>query len=232
MPKGKKGPIPEMQVTAESGVTIIEESFLPEEPTVEEIVGKENVVDVGAAAPPSESLPEPAGYKCADCTFTSNLLSEIEEHCRGTQHGGYGKQEPVEAVQPELFSESGIVHRMVNVMLPAELLNDKRVRLAALYQSALEVKDEKKSADDDFNARLKNIDSQMQEIARVLRTPFTYEKVDCEWRIIQDENARGLYRLDTGEQIEKQPLTEEDRVREIEQAAQANNPEQTQEATA
>ena len=217
MPRGKKGPIPEMKVTEETGITVIEESFLPEDPTTEEIVGQENVVDVDDPGPvPDES---PAGYKCADCTFTSHFLSEIEEHCNGTQHGGYGKEEPV---QPELFGEPGVVHRMVNVMLPAELLNEKRSRLAALYQSALEVKEEKKTADDEFNARLKNIDTQMQEIARILRTPYTYEKVDCEWRILQEENARGLYRLDTGEQIEKQPLTEEDRVKEIEQASEAN----------
>lgn len=202
MPKGKKGPIPE-------------DLNEPTDPTAEQIVGEENVVDVGEAEAPES---EPATMRCSDCTFSTNHLSELEEHCAGTGHGG-SRPEPQ---QPALFSEPGIVHRMVNVMLPAELLNEKRTRLAALYQSALEVKEEKKSADDDFNARLKNIDSQMQEIARVLRQPFTYERVDCEWRLIENENARGLYRLDTGEMIDKQPMTAEDFATERERAEKQN----------
>jgi len=199
--KGKKGPVPE--------------PIESEDPTAEEIVGEENVVDVDT----DEPLPELTGYKCADCIFTSNFLSEIEEHVSGTGHGGFKDDTPVQAA---LFNEPGVIHRMINVSLPADFLNEKRTRLAALYQSALDVKDEKKSADDDFNSRLKNIDSQMQEIARVLKTPYTCEKVDCEWKILEEENARGLYRLDTGEMIEKQPLTEEDRAKELEHAKEEN----------
>jgi hypothetical protein len=181
------------------------------DPDIETIVGEENVVDVDATTEPAS---EPAGYTCSHCTFSTPALSDLEAHAAETGHG--------RIVQPELFSEKGIVHRMVNVMLPAELLNEKRTRLAALYQSALDIKDDKKSADDDFNARLKNIDSQMQEIARVLKTPYTYEKVECEWRIIEEENARGLYRLDTGELLDKQPLTMED-MQEEQQKAEAEN---------
>lgn len=220
MPKGKRGPIPEMAVTKETDVEIIEESFLPEDPTAEEIVGEENIVDVGSVEEFEQPV-APQGYKCADCAFTSGLLSEMEEHVNGTGHGKFDTQ----PIQPELFSTPGTINREIKIPLDETILNEKKTRLALLYQSALDVKEEKKDADSEFNSRLKNIDEQMQEIARVLKKPFTYEMARCEWRIIEEEHARGLYRLDTGELIEKQALSMEDRVKEAEKA-EAENAEQ------
>jgi len=217
--KGKAGPKPEMKVTSESGVTVIEESFL-DGPTAEEIVGSENIIDVGSVVDQEEE-PDRSGYVCsAGCSFTSPTLSGMEAHVAETGHG----RAPVAEVQPELFSTPGVIHREIELPLSDELLNHKKTRLALLYQSALEVKEEKKDADSDFNARLKNIDEQMQEIARVLKKPFTFERVKCEWRILEGENARGLFRLDTNEQVDKQPLSQEDREKELEKAAEANQP--------
>lgn len=232
MARGKRGPRPDMKVIAESGITVIEESFLdevgPAGENIEEIVGKENIVDVDEP----EVTPQPAerqGYKYTDvgCTFQTGYLSEMEEHNTGTGHGGYKTEtlDPLSATQPgELFSEPGIVHRNVEVPIDPEVLNEKRVKLAELYQEALEVKANKKSADAAFNAQLTGIDEDMQSIARVLRTPFTYAKVETEWRIIDGENARGLYRLDTGEMLENAALTEEDRAEELRRAEAANQP--------
>jgi len=205
-----------------------------EDPTAEEIVGEENVVDVGSATEGhvEEEREQPAaqGYKCslAGCSFQTSHLSEMEEHVSGTGHGGYATETigpadpPSEPVQPELFSTPGVVHRDVRVPFPDDVINEKRARLASLYQNALDIREEKKAADDDFNAQLKSIDTDMQALARVLRTPWTYENADCEWKILDNENARGLYRLDTGEMIEKQPLTAEDYAALQEKAAQEN----------
>jgi len=207
MPKGKRGPRPEVN----------------DDRTAEEIVGRDNVVDVGM--PIEQQPPERQGYKCSQpgCPFQTGFLTEMEEHVNGTGHGSY-VTDTIDPQQPELFSTPGIVHKQIQVQMDEEFLVEKRARLAALYQEALDVREAKKSADDDFNAQLKTLDTDMQAIARVLRTPFTYDTVDCEWRIIEDENARGLYRLDTGELLETQPLSEEDRVREL-QKAQADNAE-------
>ena len=218
MPKGKKGPYPEMTVTKETGVTVIEESFLPDDPTAEEIVGAENVVDMEAEGRNDDFDDEPPhGFKCANCTFTTESMVELEEHVTSTGHGSY-----VEPVQPKLFSTPGVIHREIKIPMSEEDLNPMRVRLAKLYQSALDVKEEKKDADSDFNARLKTLDEQMQEIARILKRPYTHEQVDCEWRVIEEEHARGLYRLDTGELIEKEPLTAEDRAAELAKAEEVN----------
>lgn len=200
-----------------------------EDPTAEEIVGKENVVDVdkptieemsGMLNGNEDIFEGPAGYKCSlpGCAFHSQLLSEMEEHVSGTGHGGY-KSGPV---QPELFSEHGEVSRFVNVPLPDGVVTEKLIELSELYQDTLNVKENKKAADDEFNAQLKTLDAQMQAIARILKTPWTSEPVKCIWRIIEGENARGLYRIDTGEIIDKQPLTAEDRAAELAQAEAAN----------
>lgn len=219
MPKGKRGPVPPIMNDTE-------------DPTAEQIVGEENVVDVGSADTPSIAEMSGSidlgleGYRCADCTFGSSKLSELEAHCAETQHGGSAPAAaPEEPVQPELFSTPGVVHKMVEVPMADEFLHEKRARLAALYQDALDTREEKKAADEGFNTELKHIDQQMQEIARVLKTPFTYERVDCEWRLIENEHARGLYRLDTGEMIEKAPLSEEDRQMELTKAAADNSTE-------
>lgn len=144
---------------------------------------KGNVVNVDAY-PASDSVDElsslPSGYKCANCTFHSGLLSEMEEHVNGTGHGKFDTA----PVQPELFSTPGVIHREIKIPLSDHLLNEKKTRLALLYQSALEVKEEKKAADSSFNTRLKTIDESMQEIARILKRPFTYDSVKCEWHII------------------------------------------------
>lgn len=208
MPRGKKGPIPE-EVTEPQN-----------DPSAEQIVGEENVVDVDdpGPVPGEEPLPDPPGYKCSDpgCKFSSPSLSEIEEHCNGTGHGGF------KTYQPELFSEPGVVHRNVEVPIAPEVLNEKRTKLAELYDQALDVKGKKKAADSAFNAELTAIDEDMQAINRILKTPYTYTNVDCEWKRIDEENARGLYRLDTGELLEKQPLTAEDMAGDNERANQAN----------
>lgn len=224
--RGKRGPKPE---------TPAEIAERENEPTAEEIVGAENVVDVseetnycaesGCINPVGNvethcsehgGFRQPDGYKCSlpGCAFTSNLLSEMEEHVNGTGHGKFDTA----PVQPELFSQPGVIHREVKIPLDETLLNEKKTRLAKLYQSALDVKEEKKEADSDFNARLKNIDESMQEIARVLAKPWTYENVKAEWHII-DGNARELRRIDTGEVLETKPLAMEDKIAEEQKAA-------------
>lgn len=250
MPKGKAGPKPPDPKS--------------DDRSAEEIVGKENIVDVGEAlklecvcgefstrsisalhdhvsaatdgrehalntgtqtAPRLVELPPV--MNCKDCTFKSNLLAEMEEHLNGAMHSGYFHTEEkseIVPVQPELFSTPGIIHRQIEVPLEEDFLANKRVSLAELYQQALDVKAKKKAHDDRLNAQLKEIDEQMQEIARVLATPYTLETVDCEWRVIEGENARGLYRLDNDALIETLPLTGEDRESEMEKAAEDNAP--------
>ncbi len=224
MPRGKKGPYPQMEVTFETGINVIEESFLPgDDKNIEDIIGKENVeslAETDGDRPPLEL----AHLKCGKCAFRTHYLSEMEEHYQGTGHGGMVEEPATQAMLPNL------VHREITIPLLPEVLEKKRVRLAELYQSVLEVKDEKKAADEDCNARLKNLDNQMQEIARVLKAPVGYMRVTCEWKIIEGENARGLFRLDTGECIEKQALSIEDQQNDIQQVIlQAEAQEQVDE---
>lgn len=232
MAKGKRGPRPLIQ-EPETVTCPVHQLERPAETDCELCKSEDEEWEKNNAIEPDDiphleeieaRQPGPAGYTCSDCTFRSNLLSEIQEHCNGTQHGGFKSEEPVESapIQSALFSEPGIVTRAINTPLPEEELNQKRTRLAELYQQVLEVKSAKKAADTDFNAQIADIDEMMQAIARTLRYPTSNQTVRCEWRIIEGENARGLYRLDTGELLEKGALTEEDRAAELEQVEAAN----------
>lgn len=227
MPRGKAGPKPETKEEIEERKN---------DPTAEEIVGVENVVDVGSPTiaemsgmlDGDEEIFEerPAGYKCSlpGCPFTTTFLAEMEEHVNGTGHGGFKQADPVvpEAIQPELFAGAKIVVKSLKVPLAEDFLIEQRKELADKYQRILNLEAEKKETVSGFNAKISNIDERMKEIARVLATPHTYENIKCEWRPIDGQNARGLYRLDTGEQVDLQPLSQEERAQELEQANAAN----------
>lgn len=227
MPRGKSGPKP----------VRIEE--LPEEPseqqteeaaekTAEEIVGADNVVDVGAAREgiaeyaASELIPQ--GYQCSEpgCTFSSPSLTEAQEHVNGTGHGGWDVEEKPKPEQPQLFAEKGIVQRVLDSPLDEDFLNVKRKELSNCYLKKLDIEADKKSAVDGYNAKIKTQETRMEEIARILTTPFEQKAVDCEWKIMTDENCRKLIRLDTGAVVEVKPLTAEDRAAELQQAQAAN----------
>lgn len=223
MPKGKRGPTPEAKTREEI------EAEASTDPSIKELVGAENVV---AVLPDGNEEygdpPAPQGYTCANCTFRSNLLSEMQEHVDGTGHGKFDT-EALPPVQPELFSTPGTIKREIKVPLEPAFVNSNQAQLADFYQRALDIKDEKKEADASFNLRLKTIDERMQEIARVLKNPYTYEKVECAWTVIDGENKRELRRIDTGEVIETQPLSQEDREAEMAKA-QADNATEEQES--
>ena len=234
MPRGKKGPVPEMKVTEARSIKIIEEDFLSGPPLTE-------LLKKGAREKLDEMLKDDGQvtieetWLCVDCDFKSPEMSYLAQHILSTGHrdpfktpeAANGKAEPVIAEQPELFKEPGIVKRWVKVHFDEGFLNEKRKALADLYQTALTVKEDKKSADADFNAQLTHIDEMMRDIARLLASPFTEDEVRCEWRVIDGENARGLFRIDTGECIEKAALTAEDRAAELDEVTAANETDLT-----
>ena len=102
-----------------------------------------------------------------------------------------------------------------------ETLNQGRIALATFYQMVIDTEDAKKATAAQFNSELALLNKQMRVIAKVLAKPTEEVEVECEWRVI-DGNARGLFRLDTGECIEKAALTAEDRAEELEEAQDMN----------
>ncbi len=117
-----------------------------EDPTIESIVGEDNVVDVSATEEAEGETvgAQTGGFHCANCSFTSNLLSELEEHVAGTGHGRDPNTDPTKT-QPYL---PGLVHRNIEVPLDPEVLADKCEKLAELYQESIDVKAKKKSAEE------------------------------------------------------------------------------------
>ena len=183
----------------------------------------------GKKGPRPDALPKEEAIEetwiCVDCGFEAPDLYLLEQHQQSMSHGVYGiptpppdgLAEPATAEQSELFKEPGIVNKWLTVPLSDEVVNEKRQALAELYQQGLDVMDSKKTADKDFNAQLATIETMMRGIAKTLAAPTEEAEVACEWRVIDGENARGLYRLDTGECMEKAALTAEDRAAELDE---------------
>ena len=150
----------------------------------------------------------------------SKNLEKMLENPVPAPEAANGHAEPAIAEQPELFREPGTVIKYVNVSPAPEVLDEHRKALADLAQEYLAIKDAKKAADAGFNTQISEIDTKMREIVLAIKYSGQYP-VECEWRVI-DGNARGLFRLDTGECIEMAALTAEDRAAELEQAQDMN----------
>jgi hypothetical protein len=257
MPKGKRGPIPEMKATVETAEEVVrcemhEIAYDPEEGCpicLTEAAGGEPTdltddSDEIEDVEPSESTPEepqPAApavetaaplmeYVCPDCIFRSEYEAEAAEHRAGTNHREAVFQEKTvegeipKPEQVELFKEPGFVRRHLETRVGEAFLNALRGELEALCRKKRDVEDEKDAATKAFNARIKAHEQSIDDILQQLQVKTQFAYVDCEWRILNDENARGLFRLDTGDCIERRPLTAEDRLEELAKAQADNAP--------
>ena len=152
-------------------------------------------------------------------TIESKKLEKMLNNPIPAPEGANGS---VEAEQPQLFKEPGIVKRWRTTPVAPETLNQGRIALATFYQMVINTEDAKKATAAQFNSELASLNLQMRVIAKVLAKPTEEAEVNCEWRVIDGENARGLYRLDSGECIETAALTAEDRAAELEHVKTAN----------
>lgn len=200
MARGKKGPRPEAR---EDSNVAVEENPIP--PTIDQAIR----------------------FHCDGCNVADMTYDEIVEHASATGHEyspgethNEQDEEPIEE-QGALFSE-GIVVRMMDKPLSESYLTDVRAALCTAFQARLTIEGEKKAADEEFSRRIKVEDSRMRAFAAELAHPFQEVDVECEWRVIPGENARGLFRMDTNECIEKRALSAEDRAAELEAAAESN----------
>lgn len=218
MPKGKKGPVP----------------IDLNDPTPEEIVGAENVVDVGtvevgAIPTAADYAALAAGYHCSlpGCAFTSNLLSEIEEHVNGTGHGGYQADTPAPDnnfaqpdLQPELFSELGKIYRTLPIPLSDEQLTALHAELGEICSESLGHKETIEIAKD----KIKALETDMQEIRAHIRNPVEYKDIECYWCVFIEENCKKLLRFDTNAVVETRALSAEDRAAELAKVEKDNEP--------
>lgn len=222
MARGKRGPRPQVKesdnppvVCAAHDIPIDELEGCPlcrdEQEAFEEVRTEENTEPLITLVP--------SDYRCLEkgCQFLGSF-EEWTEHSLSMDHTSFITEERKEAPaeQAELFAPpAGPLKREIAVPISEGFLNETKSKLATLYQEHLDIKARKKAADDACNEELKFIDEEMRSLAKILKDPTEKQWVDCEWRVIDEENARGLFRLDTGECLETKPLTMEDRAREL-----------------
>lgn len=163
--------------------------------------------------------------ECDDCEFKSQFLAEMNEHLNGTGHTGFEEvvpenpvievPPPPPSVQTELFSEPPIVKRDLLVHISDERLKDLHEEIGILCSESLNQKELAEAAKD----QVKILETKMQEIRAKIKSPFEYQTVDCQWRIVLEENSKKLVRLDNGEVVQTAALSAEDRERELRRAA-------------
>lgn len=77
--------------------------------------------------------------------------------------------------------------------------------------------DRKKEAVATFTATMKKYEAAINELSHKVSMRKEYREIKCEWHFNWEEGKKTLYRTDTGEQIESQPISDYDRQMRLEE---------------
>jgi len=99
--------------------------------------------------------------------------------------------------------------------LPVKLASNERFDRTLLMTEAMDRKDDIEVAAK-INAKLakdqvKSIAKEISRLHRIVKTGYEPRMVDCSWTFDFDKNEKSLIRIDTGEEVERKPLTESER---------------------
>ena len=99
--------------------------------------------------------------------------------------------------------------------LPCELTGEEMLerssRLAGLHQQQMEVEDKKKTATNEFNARVKKISGEIHYLSNVISSGKESRNVKCLLDYYWTEGKKILTRLDTGEVVEESIISDFER---------------------
>lgn len=165
--------------------------------------------------PPDITEPAPAplarDLRCLDCFADkqTTILSsaEMEEHFAAVGHSHWERYESP-AVQAALFSPPAIVHRSLERELTEEEKHDIRINIATEFEQLHAIEEEKEAAVKIFNEKIKPHKDLMDALAKQLLKPKV-DDVEAMWHI--EATERVLRRCDSTEELERRPLTAEDR---------------------
>lgn len=97
------------------------------------------------------------------------------------------------------------------VLTPEELL-DRSKKLAKANEDAEDLAKRKKDVTADFSAQQKKVEARIALLTRVVSSGKEYrDNVKCEWTYNYTQGYKQLKRLDTGEVIKHQELTQKER---------------------
>lgn len=220
MPKGKKGPTPNIDPQKVDETVPVE----TDEQQAQTEASAEAVDDTEVQAPPPMTPEKIYWYACQQCSFRSDYEIESDEHMVGTDH----EVELVEkeAEQAELFSGPDTVIRQLRGHMSSGRIGELQGKLAELCDQKIEQQDTMKMA----RERVKGLEAEIAEIVATLRDPFELMAVPCKWQISESGNEKTLIRLDTNEVLETKALSMEDRQAEAERVLSGNQQEQQQPA--
>jgi hypothetical protein len=90
-------------------------------------------------------------------------------------------------------------------------INDKALKLASLHQQKTEVEEKKKTAMDEFKAKLKKIDGDIHYLSNMINSGKESRNVQCRLEYRWAEGKKILIRLDTGEIVSEEVIPDFER---------------------
>lgn len=160
---------------------------------------------------------------CCDhpgCIYSTPNLEEMAEHLSGTGHNDYTTKNgaPPTAQNTELFAGPAKITRSLKCEISNEELGALHKTAAGIAIQLVEQRELAALAKE----KAKGLEADQNAIVAKLRDPFKMAPVECEWRIVMEENCKNLHRLDTNAIIETRALSAEDRAIEEKRAAEQN----------
>lgn len=99
--------------------------------------------------------------------------------------------------------------------LPCKLNKEEILKysldLAKLNQNKFAIKDQKKQASSDYNAKLDKLDADIGIFSRKIASGIEHRQVDCYWEYDWKQGEKSLVRTDTMECVQLDPISDYER---------------------
>lgn len=103
------------------------------------------------------------------------------------------------------------VFKELPVKLTEDELKQRGQDLARLHQDLGQKKSELKHVSQDFKTCITDLEGRISNLSRVISNRYEYRETECYWEYDSPPGHKTLIRMDTHEDVERQPLTEQDR---------------------
>lgn len=104
-----------------------------------------------------------------------------------------------------------VIVQTLPCVLTREELEDRSRRLAAAVQSQAELEKEKKAINDQLKARETAFDAEITNMSGQITSGKEYRQVECSWEFDWKAGVKTFTRTDTGEKLNTQRITEDER---------------------
>lgn len=98
--------------------------------------------------------------------------------------------------------------RQLSCNLTTEEVSEYSKQLARITTSISEIKEEKKNITSEFNNKISTKEAMAKSLSHKISTESEFREVECEWTYDWRKNQKHLFRMDTHEEVEVEPIPE------------------------